>query len=134
MQPGHSLKVQLQVCLMQKILSAILAGAMLTTIAHVADAAPKITRSSQRAATVKMGMTYRQVIGVMNRIPNTVRREADLLTYEWQNDTLFCQPISVQLRANQVTGWNEGRTCVDYPSSMNKPAGESCKNNKLCKP
>lgn len=120
---------------MRKIfLAALFVSAISVGAVQPLNAAPQVTRSSQRAATIKSGMTYRQVIGIMNRAPNTVRREADLLAYEWQNDTAFCQPISVQFRANRVTGWDEGRTCLKYVSSRSKPYGESCKNNKLCKP
>lgn len=118
----------------KNLFASLFASAIFATTAYGAIAAPQVTRSSQRAATIQMGMTYRQVFVVMNRFPDTVRRESDLLTYEWKNDTAFCQPISVQFRANRVTGLNEGLSCGSYASSMNKPAGTSCKNNKLCKP
>lgn len=97
------------------------------------ESPPQLTALSQRAANLRSGMTHQQVVNLLGRSPNTVYREADLLSYEWQNDSSLCPSVKVQFRGSQVTGWDEGRACGTEPSKRNQPYGESCKNNPLCK-
>ena len=100
---------------------------------------------SKQAIKLSTGMTYRAVIDLLGRSPDTVindqiREELGeplqgntLITFEWQNDNADCQPVSVQFDSSSLraTGWNEGRVCINS-SSSNKPAGKSCTKTSLC--
>lgn len=100
---------------------------------------------SKQAAKISTGMTYRAVVDLLGRGPDTVVNDQirselgesvqgnNLITFEWQNDNTDCQPVSVQFDSSSLrtTGWNEGKTCI--PSSIfNKPAGKSCTKTSLC--
>lgn len=102
---------------------------------------------SSRAASLKTGMSYPQVIGILGRMPDTVvndqiRQELgepaqgnDLITFEWRNDNPDCQPVTAQFNPSgmTLTGWNEGRTCTGA-SIFNEPFGKPCAESTLCKP
>lgn len=100
---------------------------------------------SQQAALLKMGITYREVVALLGRTPDTVvndqiRQELgepvqgnSLITFEWKNDNPDCQPVSAQFNPSgmTLTGWSEGRTCTGS-SIFNEPFGKSCAETTLC--
>jgi hypothetical protein len=106
---------------------------------------PKLSLS-QKAAQLKNGMTYKEVVALLGRTPDTVvndqiRRDlgepvqgVDLVTFDWKNDDSACQPVSVSFAPSGMTttGWNEGRTCTGS-SIFNEPFGKPCAETTLCK-
>jgi hypothetical protein len=100
---------------------------------------------SQRAAQLRMGMTYREVIDLFGRMPDTVvndqiRQELgepvqgnNLVSFHWENDNPNCASVVVQFNPSNmtVTGWDEGRLCTG-PSIFNEPFGKSCNETTLC--
>jgi hypothetical protein len=100
---------------------------------------------SEKAAQLRMGMTYQEVVALLGRIPDTVvndqiRQELgepiqanNLLTFEWKNDNPNCYPVSVAFNPSgmTVTGWDEGRACIG-PSIFNEPFGKPCSETTLC--
>lgn len=103
------------------------------------DTAPTSAPISEQAALLKIGMTYREVVALLGRMPETVvtdqiRQELgepiqghNLITFEWSNDNPDCQPVTAQFNPSgmTLTGWNEGKTCTG-PSTFNEPFGKSC--------
>ena len=101
---------------------------------------------AQQAAQLKMGMTYREVVTLLGRMPNTVltdqiRQELgepiqghNLISFEWRNDNPACHPVSVQFDPSGMTatGWDEGKTCPGS-SIFNEPFGKDCAETTLCK-
>lgn len=116
-------------------------------IQQVEQAPEKKVSISQQATLLKMGMTYREVVAVLGRMPDTVvndqiRQELgepiqgnNLISFEWRNDNPDCQPVSAQFNPSGMTlkGWSEGRTCTGS-SIFNEPFGKSCAETTLCKP
>ncbi len=106
----------------------------------------QVSRISQKAAQLRMDMSYQEVFALLGRVPDTVvndqiRQELGepiqghtLITFEWKNDNLNCQPVSVDFDSSKMTatGWNEGRVCTG-PSIFNEPFGKSCSETALCK-
>lgn len=100
---------------------------------------------SQQAALLTRGMTYREVVAVLGRMPDTVvndqiRQELgepvqgnNLITFEWKNDNPDCQPVSAEFNPSgmNLTGWSEGRSCTGS-SIFNEPFGKSCVETTLC--
>ncbi|MEA5581720.1 hypothetical protein VB620_10260 [Nodularia harveyana UHCC-0300] len=109
---------------------------------------PLRTELSKSAQLMRIGMSYKEVITLLKRNPDSVvtdaiRRELgepesgypNLITFEWDN-TENCHPVSVDFEVKNdnliVTGWDEGRVCTGK-SIFNKPFGKPCKDNLLCK-
>jgi len=101
---------------------------------------------SQRAAKLQTGMSYRDVVALLGRMPDTVvndqiRQELgelpqghNLVTFEWKNDNPNCQPVSTQFNPLDMTltGWNQGITCTGS-GILNDPFGKPCAETTLCK-
>lgn len=100
---------------------------------------------AQKASQLQMGMSYREVVELLGRMPSTVHNDEilrdlgepvyghNLTTFEWKNDDPACHPVSVQFNSSgMTTGWSEGKSCPG-PSIFNEPLGKDCAETTLCK-
>lgn len=100
---------------------------------------------SQRAAQLRIGMTYGEVIDLLGRMPDTVVNDQilqelgepiygnNLISFEWRNDNPNCGAVAVDFNSSTmtVTGWDQGKLCTG-PSTFNEPFGKACSETTLC--